>query len=73
MVLCLLRMFFAYSMSSFVQVNGFGWGFSLEGAYGYGIGVSVAWPLPGSHIPNQYVVQIGAAGGKAEMAAFLNQ
>ena len=56
-----------------LQVNGFGYGFSLEGAYEYAAGLSVAWPLPGSHKPNQFVLQLGGAGAKIEMTAFFNQ
>jgi len=32
----------------------------------------VAWPLPGSHIPNQFVAQIIGAGASFEAAAFWN-
>ena len=32
----------------------------------------MAWPLPGTHIPNQFVAQIIGAGGSIEAAAFWN-
>lgn len=47
-------------------------GFSLEGAGGYAAGLGVAWPLPGTHIPNQFLAQIVGVGVKLEMAAFVN-
>ena len=48
----------AYHTSRVSSVNGFGWGFSLEGAFDYAAGVGISWPLPGSHIPNQFVAQV---------------
>lgn len=33
---------------------------------------AISWPLPGSHIPNQFVVQVLGAGAKLEAAVFLN-
>lgn len=62
----------AYHTSGVSGVNGFGWGFSLEGAYAYGAGVGISWPLPGSHVPNQFVAQVLGVGAKLEMAAFFN-
>lgn len=62
----------AYHTNRVSKVNGFGWGFSLEGAYGYAAGVGISWPLPGSHVPNQYVAQVMGIGVKLEMAAFFN-
>ena len=53
-------------------MNGFGWGLSLEGAFEYAVGLNVAWPIPGTHIPNQYVVQVIGAGAKLEAAGFIN-
>ena len=44
----------------------------MEGAYGYALGLNVAWPIPGTHIPNQFAVQVFGAGAKLEAAAFVN-
>eukprot|EP00956_Cyclotella_meneghiniana_P008259 scaffold11019_cov38-Cyclotella_meneghiniana.AAC.1 len=62
----------AYHTSAVTGVNGFGWGLSLEGAYEYAVGLNVGWPFPGTHIPNQYVVQVIGAGAKLEAAGFIN-
>jgi hypothetical protein len=61
-----------YHTSRVTEVNGFGWGFSIEAGAGYSGGISVGWPLPGTHIPNQFVVQIIGLGATAEAAAFWN-
>jgi len=53
-------------------IDGFGWGFNVEAAAGYAIGGSINWPLPGSHHPNQYVVQVIGAGGKIEISASIS-
>jgi len=60
----------AYHTSPPKDVSGFGYGFSFEGAAGYAAGLSVAWPMPGEHVPNQFVAQIVGAGGSFEFAAF---
>lgn len=50
---------YIYLLLAVTGVNGFGWGISIEGAYGYGVGLNVAWPLPESGgIPNQYIAQV---------------
>ena len=61
----------AYHTSRVTGVGGFGWGLSLEGAAGYKIGAAVAWPIPGSHVPNQYLVTPVGAGADLSFAAFL--
>lgn len=50
---------YIYLLLAVTAVNGFGWGISIEGAYGYGIGLNVGWALPLSDgIPNQYIAQV---------------
>lgn len=44
----------------------------MEGAFEYALGLNVAWPIPGTHIPNQFAVQVIGAGAKLEAAAFVN-
>lgn len=59
-----------YHTSRVDGVDGYGWGFSLEGGAGGGMGVSIAYPLPGEGMPNQITVEAGASG-KVEASVFM--
>ena len=61
----------AYDTSRVTGVGGFGWGVSLEGAFEYKVGASVNWPIPGSHVPNQFVVAPAGAGAEVVVSGSL--